>query len=59
MEKYLWKYVDKIDDKIEHISDILLEKVDKYVLGEVQQNEFELSDDEGDGDGEKKDKKDK
>jgi len=36
MEKYLWKYVDKIDDKIEHISDILLEKVDKYVLGEVQ-----------------------
>ncbi len=35
LEKYLWRYVDKLDGKIEQISDKVLEKVDKYVLGEL------------------------
>ena len=35
MEKYLWKYVDKIDDKIEVISEKILQNFDKYVLGEL------------------------
>jgi hypothetical protein len=35
MEKYLWQYVDKLDGKIEEISEKVLNQVDKYVLGEV------------------------
>ena len=33
MEKYLWKYVDKLDGKLEEVSDKVLQQVDKYVLG--------------------------
>ena len=34
MEKYLWKYVDKLDDTIEMASDKIIEQIDKYVIGE-------------------------
>ncbi len=47
LQKYLWRYVDKLDGKIEQISDKVLEKVDKYVLGELP-DQFELEDDESD-----------
>jgi len=43
MEKYLWQYVDKLDGKIEEISDKVLNQVDKYVLGEAPEK-FELED---------------
>ncbi len=33
MEKYLWKYVDKLDEKFEVISDKILDNYDKYILG--------------------------
>lgn len=45
MEKYLWQYVDKLDGKIEEVSDKVLAQVDKYVLGEMPE-QFELEDDE-------------
>lgn len=34
MEKYLWKYVDKLDDTIEVASDKIMHQIDKYILGE-------------------------
>ena len=42
MEKYLWQYVDKLDGKIEEASDKIMQQVDKYVLGEVPPEKFEL-----------------
>ena len=45
MEKYLWQYVDKLDGKIEEVSDKVLAQVDKYVLGEMPEK-FELEDDD-------------
>lgn len=45
MEKYLWQYVDKLDGKLEEVSDKVLEQVDKYVLGEMP-DKFELEEDE-------------
>lgn len=38
MEKYLWQYVDKIDGKLEEVTDKVIMKVDKYVLGEIPDN---------------------
>jgi hypothetical protein len=35
MEKYLWQYVDKIDDKLEEASEKIMKKIDKYVVGEL------------------------
>ena len=35
MEKYLWQYVDKLDGKIEEVSDKVLQQVDKYIIGEM------------------------
>lgn len=35
MEKYLWKYVDKLDGKLEEVSEKVMQQVDKYVLGEA------------------------
>lgn len=35
MEKYLWQYVDKIDGKIEEVSDKFMKQVDKYIVGEI------------------------
>ncbi len=40
MEHYLWKYVDKIDDKLEMLSDQIISQIDKYVVGE-QPESFE------------------
>lgn len=45
MEKYLWKYVDKLDGKLEEVSDKVMQQVDKYVLGEAPEK-FELDDDD-------------
>ena len=35
MEKYLWKYVDKLDGQIENLSEKIIDQVDKYVIGET------------------------
>lgn len=44
MEKYLWQYVDKIDDKLEEASEKIMKKIDKYVVGELPEK-FQLEDD--------------
>ena len=41
MEKYLWQYVDKVDDKLEVFSDKIINQIDKYIVGEVPEK-FEL-----------------
>ena len=51
MEKYLWQYVDKLDGKLEVISDKIMEQVDKYVLGEAPPEKFELEDDDEEEEG--------
>jgi hypothetical protein len=43
MENYLWKYVDKLDGKIEEVSDKIMNQVDKIVIGEIP-SQFELED---------------
>lgn len=35
MEKYLWQYVDKIDGKLEEVSEKVMKQVDKYIVGEM------------------------
>lgn len=34
MEKYIWRYVDKLDGTIEMASEKIMEQVDKYIIGE-------------------------
>ncbi len=34
MEKYLWQYVDKVDGKLEEVSEKVMKQVDKYIIGE-------------------------
>lgn len=43
MEKYLWQYVDKIDDKLQEVSEKFMTKIDKYIIGEIPEK-FELED---------------
>lgn len=40
MEKYLWQYVDKIDGKLEEVSEKVMKQVDKYVIGEEMPEKF-------------------
>lgn len=34
MEKYLWQYVDRVDGKLEEVSEKVMKQVDKYIIGE-------------------------
>lgn len=45
MEKYLWQYVDKVDGKLEEVSEKVMKQVDKYIIGEMPEK-FELEDDQ-------------
>ena len=40
MERYLWKYVDKLDDTIEMASEKIMEQIDKYIIGEEMPEKF-------------------
>ena len=42
MEKYIWKYVDKLDDTIEIASEKIMEQIDKYIIGGEEPQTFEL-----------------
>lgn len=42
MEKYLWQYVDKVDGKLEEVSEKVMKQVDKYIIGEEMPEKFEL-----------------
>jgi hypothetical protein len=33
MENYLWQYVDKVDGKLEEVSEKVMKQVDKYIIG--------------------------
>lgn len=34
MERYVWKYVDKLDETIESASEKIMGQIDRYVIGE-------------------------
>ena len=50
MEKYLWTYVDRVDDTVSNYSEKVLGKLDKFidkvVDGDVKPEAFEFEEDE-------------
>lgn len=50
MEKYLWAYVDRVDDTVSNYSEKVLGKLDKFIDkvidGDIKPEAFEFDEDE-------------